>query len=94
MTLVRCRTALVRSGKVRHPAIVSFGVFIGGFRDPQFLVSEQLEGALRDISTKYRNGGVHEYIVTFDICREAFDRLLFGQDPLLRRLLNASLPKM
>ena len=76
-----------------HPAISSLGEFVGGFQDPEFLVSEQLESALRDISTKYRNGGVHEYIVTFEICREALDRLLCGQNPLLRRLLEATKPK-
>jgi hypothetical protein len=58
----------------------------GGF----LLTSSEFETILYDISTKYRNGGVHEHVVTYDICREAVDRILLGPQPLLRRLMEAT----
>lgn len=55
-----------------------------------WLMSEEFESDLDDISTKYRNGGVHEHLVGFETCREAVSRILLGERPLLRRLMEAT----
>lgn len=64
--------------------------YLGTLPDGSWLTSEDFESSLIDISTKYRNGGVHEHLVTFETCREAVSRILLGPQPLLRRLLEAT----
>ena len=55
-----------------------------------WLTSDEFESVLKDISTKYRNGGVHEHLVSFETCREAVNRILLGSQPLLQQLMEAT----
>ncbi len=64
--------------------------YLGELAGGNWLSSEEFESALLDISTKYRNGGVHEHLVTFETCREAVNRILLGQQPLLQQLMEAT----
>ena len=64
--------------------------YLGALSDGRWLSSDEFESALLDISTKYRNGGVHEHVVTFETCREAVNRILVGPHPLLQRLMEAT----
>jgi hypothetical protein len=64
--------------------------YIAQFPDGDWLTGQELEASLDDISTRYRNGGVHEHLVSFEVCREAVHRILLGPQPLLRRLVEAT----
>jgi hypothetical protein len=64
--------------------------YVGALPDGQWLTSDEFEAVLDDISTKYRNGGVHEHLVTFEVCHEAVNRILLGPQPLLQRLMEAT----
>jgi hypothetical protein len=64
--------------------------YLSTLPDGAWLTGDEFESALRDISTKYRNGGVHEHLVTFETCREAVNRILLGPQPLLQRLMEAT----
>ena len=64
--------------------------YLAELPDGHWLTSEEFESALLDISTKYRNGGVHEHVVTFEICREAVNRILLDPNPLLQQLMEAT----
>lgn len=73
-----------------HPIVGTLTRFLEELRDGGWLLSDAFDTALENISTKYRNGGVHEHIVTFDICREAIETIVTGPDPVLSRLLIAT----
>lgn len=64
--------------------------YLGALPDGRWLTSDEFESILLDISTKYRNGGVHEHLVTFETCRDAVNRILLGPQPILRRLMEAT----
>jgi hypothetical protein len=53
-----------------------------------FILSQEFPEICRTISTRYRNGGVHEKIVTYEICKEAFEVILTGKDNYLKRLAD------
>lgn len=55
-----------------------------------FLFSRLFVEGSRLISTRYRNGGVHEKIVTYEICKESFDVILTHEKSLLRLLAGES----
>jgi hypothetical protein len=80
----------VASAKVSKPLRKLLAEYLDELMDGNWLTSEEFESALLDISTKYRNGGVHEHLVTFETCREAVDRILLGPRPLLKRLVEAT----
>lgn len=82
----------VRNGN-NHPAISSLKEFLDTLADSTWLTSEKTETLLQTLSTKYRNGGVHEHMVSFEVCQEALDRFLFGKDPMVNNLLVASTPR-
>ena len=73
-----------------QPMRKRLGEYLNHLPGGRWLTSEEFEAALLDISTKYRNGGVHEHLVSFDICQEAVNRILLGQQPLLQRLVKAT----
>jgi hypothetical protein len=52
-----------------------------------YILSEEFANTLTKISTKYRNGGVHEHMVTYQTCEEAFNEILLGPNSALRKLL-------
>ena len=59
---------------------------INGFKNRDFLLSEEFVEVCDLIATKYRNGGVHEKIVNYEICKEAMEHLLTDEDNYLRKL--------
>jgi len=63
---------------------------ISGFNGTAWLLSDEFDDALADISTKYRNGGVHEHLVSYAVCTEAVERVVLGEQPVLRRLLEST----
>lgn len=70
--------------------ILHLDEFLATLSDGRWLTSEDFDNALSDISTKYRNGGVHEKMVDFDTADEALQRILLGPSPLLKKLLEAT----
>ena len=79
-----------RRASASTPARKLLEEYLRALPDGTWLTSGELESSLLDISTRYRNGGVHEHLVTFEICREAVNRILLGPQPLLRRLMQAT----
>ena len=79
-----------REASASTPLLKLLKDYLCGMSDGNWLSSNEFEGVLNDISTKYRNGGVHEHLVNFDVCREAVNRILLGEQPILRRLMEAS----
>ena len=63
---------------------------INSMKDGHWLISSDFESLISDISTKYRNGGVHEHLVTYEICQEAVERILVGREPVLKLLLKST----
>ena len=61
---------------------------VQSLRNSEFILSEEFLDICKLISTRYRNGGVHEKIVTYDICREAFQKILISQDSYLKSLVS------
>jgi hypothetical protein len=84
------RFCLRRAGEVQSgPSPQALlGKYLESMGDGEWLTSEALEDVLVDIATKYRNGGVHEHMVSFETCQEAMDRILLGSTPLLGRLIE------
>lgn len=62
--------------------------FVSSYGNADFLKSESLKEAINQISTRYRNGGVHEKIVTYETCNEAFERILTSENSHLKRLAS------
>ena len=67
-----------------------FKQFIETFSNPGWLLSDEFLSILSDISSKYRNGGVHEHIVDFSTCEDAVQRILIGKDCALNKLVMAT----
>ena len=65
----------------------NFKNFILTFPDPDWLLSGDFLSVLNDISSKYRNGGVHEHVVSFEVCDEAIKRILLDESAVLKRLV-------
>ena len=79
-----------REASASTPVLMLLKKYLSTMSDGEWLSSCDFEDVLIDISTKYRNGGVHEHLVNFDTCREAVNRILLGDRPILRRLVEAS----
>lgn len=62
--------------------------YILDLKNNDFLLSQDFLKASQEISSRYRNGGVHEKIVTYDICKEAFNNILIQKDCYLKKLTN------
>jgi len=54
----------------------------------EFLLSSDFQEICKEITTKFRNGGVHEKIVTYEICKEAFHKILEMPENYLSRLAS------
>jgi hypothetical protein len=72
-----------------HPAIREFGSFLDSFGGRDWLVSNEFDEALARVSSRYRNGGVHEHLVEFGLCSEALDFLIRSSEAILPKLLRA-----
>ena len=57
-------------------------------KEMQWLLSHEFKYLLNDILKKYRNGGVHEHIVTYDTCKEAIETTCTGRTPLLIQFIS------
>ena len=62
--------------------------FILLLKNSDFILSEDFIEVCNLIMLRYRNGGVHEKIVTFEIAEEAFDKMLNPENNYLRQLAN------
>lgn len=82
--------SVAREAKASAPMRKLLAAYLRKLPEGHWLTSDEFESALIDISTKYRNGGVHEHLVTFETCREAVNRILLGPEPLLKRLMEAT----
>ena len=58
-------------------------------REMKWLLSEEFKCLLNDILKKYRNGGVHEHMVTYNTCREAIEITVTGPNPLLKKFISS-----
>jgi len=73
----------------KHPAIQLLNVYLRTFEKFDWLVSDEMDNILSKISSRYRNGGVHEHIIDYRLCQEAFEFLLTGKNAALPKLLEA-----
>lgn len=76
-----------------HPAIKTLDNFLDSFAGRDWLLSEEHDEALARISSRYRNGGVHEHLVEFELCSEALDYLIRDREAVLPKLLWAMAAK-
>lgn len=70
--------------------LANLSEFMESLRDYTWLLSDELTAVLEEISTRYRNGGVHEHLVDFETCEEALQRICIGEGPILKRVLEAT----
>lgn len=71
------------------PAISSLLDFLRNLQGCEWLKSEEVSSSLQSISSTYRNGGVHEYLVAYELCQEAFEFIKV----FLGKLLLATRPR-
>jgi len=74
-----------------HNLFISLRNFIDQLPNKKFLLSENIESIIALISSRYRNGGVHEAMVSYSICDEAFQKILIEPDSALGLLLVGAL---
>ena len=65
-----------------------FREYILTLTNSNYILSEDFLAVTKKISTRYRNGGVHEKIVTYDICKEAFENILMIENNYIKELAN------
>jgi hypothetical protein len=68
------------------PIFELFLEYVKKLENHEFLLSDDFQSICKQISTKFRNGGVHEKIITYDICKEAFREILEVENSFLSRL--------
>lgn len=68
----------------------SFSDFVFSLQEPGWLLSDEFSQILSDISSKYRNGGVHEHMVDFVTCQDAITRVITGENNALTKLIKAT----
>lgn len=56
----------------------------------EFLLSSDLQEICGEIARKFRNGGVHEKIIPYDVCKEAFHKILAMPESYPSRLIAVS----
>ena len=67
--------------------------FLKSFENFNWIISEEHTSTIFDIYTKYRNGGVHEHLVSYEIWKEAIGRLVLNSESQLKKLLKATKQK-
>ena len=65
-----------------------FKEHISDLNNREFILSQNFLQICKLISTRYRNGGVHEKIVTYDICTEAFENILMNGKNYIKELAD------
>ncbi|WP_372364905.1 hypothetical protein [Candidatus Uabimicrobium sp. HlEnr_7] len=53
-----------------------------------FILSEEFQNIIENVSKNYRNGGVHAEIISYEICTEAFQSILLNSNNYLKRILD------
>lgn len=76
-----------------HPAIKTLDDFLDSFAGRDWLLSEEHDEALASVSSRYRNGGVHEHLVDFELCSEAMDYVICAKEAVLPTLLKSMVKK-
>lgn len=76
-----------------HPVIKNLSGFVDSFEGREWLLSKSLDESLERISSRYRNGGLHEHLVDYGLCSEALDYLVIGKDAVLPTLLRSLVKK-
>jgi hypothetical protein len=71
-----------------HEVLENLKEYILQLNNDKYLLSEEFMEHCNKISSRYRNGGVHEKIVSYDICKEAFDNILKNEGCYLGLLLD------
>jgi len=62
--------------------------FINKLPSADYLLSDEFQSTIGRISSVYRNGGVHEHLVSYSICEKAFNEILTGPGNALKKLLE------
>ena len=65
-----------------------FKEHISDLNNREFILSQNFLQICKLISTRYRNGGVYEKIVTYDICTEAFENILMNGKNYIKELAD------
>lgn len=66
----------------------SLNEYVSSLNNRAFILSQDFLETCRLVSTRYRNGGVHEKIVTYEICKEAFENILINENNYLKNMVN------
>ncbi len=74
------------------PALRYFREGIMALDNRDFLLSPDFGEICQEISQKFRNGGVHDKIVSYDIFKEAFEKILERPLGYLSCLLSTKTP--
>jgi len=68
--------------------LISLKEHIDKLQNSDFILSDDFISICNLISNKYRNGGVHEKVVSYEVCKEAFDEILTKSNSCLSKLLD------
>ena len=68
--------------------LMSLKKHIEKLHNSDFILSDDFDSICNLISNKYRNGGVHEKVVSYKVCKEAFNEILIKDGNYLSKLLN------
>jgi hypothetical protein len=74
--------------KCDHEITNNLKVYLLGLKNNTYILSEEFLGHCNKILNRYRNGGVHEKVVSYDICQEAFENILMNYNCYLKMLLD------
>jgi hypothetical protein len=81
--------AIKRVGEnCNNDILINLKEYILLLKNSNFILSESFLEICDLIMRRYRNGGVHEKIVTFEIAEEAFDKMLNPENNYLRQLAD------
>jgi hypothetical protein len=76
------------------PVLNLFLEYVKQLDNHGFLLSDDFQSICKQISTKFRNGGVHEKIITYEVCKEAFQVILEMDGNYLSRLAAVKASKL
>ena len=76
------------------PILRKFRASILELDNQEFLLSEAFQFSCKQILSKFRNGGVHEKIITYEVCKEAFWNILEKDGNFIFRLAHVKPSKL
>ena len=74
----------------RHPVLRDFAAHLKTFEGGDWLGSQDLFERLAAVSDRYRNGGAHDSVVTYELCAEALEHLVNQWPSTLSSVLLAT----